>query len=57
MADAADNVEQANDELDGLHKKVRTGNKCLVWCVIISLLIAIFLIVFNFVKKDAVITV
>ena len=49
MADAAENVEKANKELAEKLKKTRTGNKCLIWCVVIAVITIILVVVFGFV--------
>ena len=49
MADAAENVEMANKELAEKLKKTRTGNKCLIWCVVIAVIAIILVILFGFV--------
>ena len=48
MADAAENVEMANKELAEKLKKTRTGNKCLIWCVVIAVIAIILVILFGF---------
>ena len=49
MADATENVELANKELAEKLKKTRTGNKCLIWCVVIAVIAIICVILFGFV--------
>ena len=49
MADATENVEMANKELAEKLKKTRTGNKCLIWCVVIAVIAIILVILFGFV--------
>ena len=59
MEDAAENVEQANKQLHEKLKKTRTGNKCLIWCIVFAVLAIIAVIVFGFVlpNKDEEITI
>lgn len=52
LAGAAENVENANDQLQQKMSRERTGNKCLVWCVVIAILVVVCLIFFGFVKDD-----
>ena len=49
---AADNVEQANEQLEEKMVRENKGNKCLTWCVVIAILVVIVLIFFTFIKKD-----
>lgn len=51
---AADNVEQANEQLHQKMERENTGNKCLIWCVVIACIVVILLIFFGFVRKDTV---
>ena len=49
IADATEHVEMANKELAEKLKKTRTGNKCLIWCVVIAVIAIICVILFGFV--------
>ena len=55
LAGAADNVEAANEQLHEKMTRERTGNKLLIWCVAIAIIIVGLLIYFGFVKKDEVV--
>ncbi len=33
--------------------RTRTGNKCLIWCVVIAIIMVAFLIFFGFVRDDS----
>mmetsp|Transcript_21639 Transcript_21639/g.28982 ORF Transcript_21639/g.28982 Transcript_21639/m.28982 type:complete len:121 (+) Transcript_21639:689-1051(+) len=51
LGGAADNVEQANEQLAEKMNRERTGNKLLIWCVVIAVIICVCLIFFGFVNK------
>ena len=51
---AADNVEAANEQLHQKMERENTGNKCLVWCVVIAVIVLVLLIFFGFVRQDTV---
>lgn len=60
MAEAKDNLERANEELTQKLKKTRTGNKCLIWCVVFAVITIVLVILFGIVLKvddDAEITI
>ena len=52
LADAVENVEQANEELMQKNTRERTGNKCLIWCVVIAIIVVIILIYLSFIQRD-----
>ena len=49
LGDAADNVQQANEQLEEKMVRENTGNKCLIWCVVIAILVVIVLVFFTFI--------
>ena len=51
LGNAAENVEEANEQLAEKMKRERTGNKLLIWCVVIAVIICVCLIFFGFVNK------
>ena len=51
LGNAAENVEDANEQLAEKMKRERTGNKLLIWCVVIAVIICVCLIFFGFVNK------
>ena len=55
LGGAAENVENANEQLQEKMTRERTGNKCLVWCVVIAVIVVVLLIFFGFVKKDEIV--
>ena len=50
LGDAADNVQQANEQLEEKMVRENTGNKCLIWCVVIAILVVIVLVFFTFIR-------
>ena len=44
-------MEEANEQLAEKMKRERTGNKLLIWCVVIAVIICVCLIFFGFVNK------
>lgn len=52
LGDAAENVEQANEQLEQKVTRERAGNKCLIWCVVVAVIVVILLIYLSFVRKD-----
>ena len=52
LGQAAEHVEEANEQLQQKMNRERTGNKCLIWCVVIAIIICVCLIFFGFVNKD-----
>ena len=52
LADATENVEHANEQLEQKNTRERTGNKCLIWCVIIAIIVVIILVYLSFIRRD-----
>ena len=52
LGDAAENVEMANEQLEEKVTRERTGNKCLIWCVVVAVIIVIILIYLSFIRDD-----
>ena len=52
LGNAAENVEQANDQLEQKVTRERTGNKCLIWCVVIAIIVVVILIYMSFIRDD-----
>ena len=53
LGSATENVEQANVELQEKMTRERTGNKVLIWCVVVAIFVVFFLIFFGFVHKKS----
>ena len=52
LVGAQDNVEEANDQLAEKMDTERTGNKCLMCCVITAVLLVVILIIMAFVRDN-----
>ena len=50
LGGAADNVQNANEQLEEKMERENTGNKCLIWCVVIAILVVLVLVFFTFIK-------
>ena len=55
MIGAYDNVEQANEQLEEKMGRENSGNKCLIWCVVIAIIVVVLLIFFGFIRRDKVV--
>ena len=55
MIGAYDNVEQANEQLEEKMTRENSGNKCLIWCVVIAIIVVLLLIFFGFIRRDKVV--
>ena len=50
LVDATENIEHANEQLEMKNTRERTGNKCLIWCVAIAIIVVIILIYMSFIR-------